>query len=50
VIMAGDAVAQSRGHAELVRARGAAGRAGVHRVRAEHGVVPDLASAVSAAP
>ncbi len=47
VIMAGDAVAQSRAHKELAALAEADRRAGLHRVRAEHRVVPLLASALS---
>ena len=47
VIMAGDAVAQSRAPCRAGRAGGASRRAGLHRIRAEHGFVSVLASAVS---
>ena len=46
VIMAGDAVAQSHAHKELVELAELARRAGLCRVRAQHGVVSDVASAV----
>ena len=46
VIIAGDAVAQSRAHKELAALAEADRRAGLHRVRAEHRVVPLLASAL----
>ena len=46
VIIAGDAVAQSRAHKELAALAETDRRAGLHRVRAEHRVVPLLASAL----
>ena len=46
IIMAGDIVAQSRAHAELIELAELIGAPVYHRVHAEHGVVSELASAV----